>query len=131
MSIGDLLQRYIRHLEKRTHGRIDGQNRIREQSYENYLSYSRAIWNFDNQRFADGFGKRITVLNKNIIDYKIENVDRNFLNEFLNYLSHIVFHKCNILMLLGVVQYVVVWNGRQIHHSCLLCCIYTSLLFLL
>jgi len=87
MSIGDLLQRYIRHLEKRTHGRIDGQKRIREQSYENYLSYSRAIWNFDNQRFADGFGKRITVLNKNIIDYKIENVDRNFLNEFLNQLE--------------------------------------------
>ena len=87
MSIGDLLQRYIRHLEKRTHGRIDGQKRIREQSYENYLSYSRAIWNFDNQRFADGFGKRITVFNKNIIDYKIENVDRNFLNEFLNQLE--------------------------------------------
>ena len=87
LSIGDLLQRYIRHLEKRTHGRIDGQKRIREQSYENYLSYSRAIWNFDNQRFADGFGKRITVFNKNIIDYKIENVDRNFLNEFLNELE--------------------------------------------
>ena len=87
MSIGDLLQRYIRHLEKRTHGRIDGQKRIREQSFENYLSYSRAIWNFDNQRFADGFGKRITVFNKNIIDYKIENVDRNFLNEFLNQLE--------------------------------------------
>ena len=87
LSIGDLLQRYIRHLEKRTHGRIDGQKRIREQSYENYLSYSRAIWNFDNQRFADGFGKRITVFNKNIIDYKIENVDRNFLNEFLNQLE--------------------------------------------
>jgi integrase len=87
MSIGDLLQRYIRHLEKRTHGRIDGQKRIREQSYENYLSYSRAIWNFNNQRFADGFGKRITVFNKNIIDYKIENVDRNFLNEFLNQLE--------------------------------------------
>ena len=84
MTVGDLLQRYIRHLEKRTKAKIDGQKRIRLQSYENYSSYLRAIWNFDDERFADGFGKRITVFNKNIIDYKIDFVNRSFLNEFLN-----------------------------------------------
>ena len=87
MLISDFFKGYLLHMKKRTLGRIDGQKRIREQSYENYLSYSRAIWNFDDKRFADGFGKRILIFNKKVIDYKIENVDRNFLNELLNQLE--------------------------------------------
>ena len=42
-SIGEVLSGFILHMEKRSLGKVDGQKRIRLQSYENYKSYDKAL----------------------------------------------------------------------------------------
>jgi len=85
MTIGDVLSGFILHMEKRTLGKVDGQKRIRLQSYENYKSYDKAL-------------VAITVLSKPLGDYKIQQIDKSFLNEILNaleqkYNTHSAKHK--------------------------------------
>jgi len=87
MTIGEVLKGYLQHMEKRTLGKIDGEKRIRMQTYENYSSYQRGIWNYDDEKFDKGNGKRLSVFSKNIIDYKVSEMDKNFLNEFCNQLE--------------------------------------------
>ena len=73
-SIGEVLSGFILHMEKRTLGKVDGQKRIRLQSYENYKSYHKAL-------------AALTVLSKPLGDYKIQQIDKSFLNEILNALE--------------------------------------------
>ena len=73
-TIGEVLSGFIQHMEKRTLGKIDGQKRIRLQSYENYKSYDKAL-------------VALTVLSKPLGDYKIQQIDKSFLNEILNSLE--------------------------------------------
>ena len=85
MTIGEVLSGFILHMEKRTLGKVDGQKRIRLQSYENYKSYDKAL-------------VAITVLSKPLGDYKIQQIDKSFLNEILNaleqkYNTHSAKHK--------------------------------------
>ena len=85
MTIGEVLSGFILHMEKRTLGKVDGQKRIRLQSYENYKSYDKAL-------------VALTVLSKPLGDYKIQQVDKSFLNEILNaleqkYNTHSAKHK--------------------------------------
>ncbi len=84
-SIGEVLSGFILHMEKRTLGKVDGQKRIRLQSYENYKSYNKAL-------------AALTVLSKPLGDYKIQQIDKSFLNEILNaleqkYNTHSAKHK--------------------------------------
>ena len=84
-SIGEVLSGFILHMEKRTLGKVDGQKRIRLQSYENYKSYDKAL-------------TALTVLSKPLGDYKIQQIDKSFLNEILNaleqkYNTHSAKHK--------------------------------------
>ena len=84
-SIGEVLSGFILHMEKRTLGKVDGQKRIRLQSYENYKSYDKAL-------------AALTVLSKPLGDYKIQQIDKSFLNEILNaleqkYNTHSAKHK--------------------------------------
>jgi len=74
MTIGEVLSGFILHMEKRTLGKVDGQKRIRLQSYENYKSYDKAL-------------AALLVLSKPLGDYKIQQIDKNFLNEILNSLE--------------------------------------------
>ena len=85
MTIGEVLSGFILHMEKRTLGKVDGQKRIRLQSYENYKSYDKAL-------------VALTVLYKPLGDYKIQQIDKSFLNEILNaleqkYNTHSAKHK--------------------------------------
>ena len=85
MTIGDVLSGFILHMEKRTLGKVDGQKRIRLQSYENYKSYDKAL-------------NALSVLSKPLGDYKIQQIDKSFLNEILNaleqkYNKHSAKHK--------------------------------------
>ena len=85
ITIGEVLSGFILHMEKRTLGKVDGQKRIRLQSYENYKSYDKAL-------------VALTVLSKPLGDYKIQQIDKNFLNEILNaleqkYNTHSAKHK--------------------------------------
>jgi len=85
MTIGEVLSGFILHMEKRTLGKVDGQKRIRLQSYDNYKSYDKAL-------------VAITVLSKPLGDYKIQQIDKSFLNEILNaleqkYNTHSAKHK--------------------------------------
>ena len=85
MTIGEVLSGFILHMEKRTLGKVDGQKRIRLQSYENYKSYDKAL-------------VALTVLSKPLGDYKIQQIDKSFLNEILNaleqkYNTHSAKHK--------------------------------------
>jgi len=73
-SIGEVLSGFILHMEKRTLGKVDGQKRIRLQSYENYKSYHKAL-------------VALSVLSKPLSDYKIQQIDKSFLNEILNSLE--------------------------------------------
>jgi len=73
-SIGEVLSGFILHMEKRTLGKVDGQKRIRLQSYENYKSYDKAL-------------AALSVLSKPLGDYKIQQIDKSFLNEILNALE--------------------------------------------
>jgi len=73
-SIGEVLSGFILHMEKRTLGKVDGQKRIRLQSYENYKSYHKAL-------------VALSVLSKPLGDYKIQQIDKSFLNEILNALE--------------------------------------------
>jgi integrase len=73
-SIGEVLSGFILHMEKRTLGKVDGQKRIRLQSYENYKSYHKAL-------------VALSVLSKPLSDYKIQQIDKSFLNEILNALE--------------------------------------------
>ena len=84
-SIGEVLSGFILHMEKRTLGKVDGQKRIRLQSYENYKSYHKAL-------------VALSVLSKPLGDYKIQQIDKSFLNEILNaleqkYNTHSAKHK--------------------------------------
>ena len=84
-SIGEVLSGFILHMEKRTLGKVDGQKRIRLQSYENYKSYDKAL-------------AALSVLSKPLGDYKIQQIDKSFLNEILNaleqkYNTHSAKHK--------------------------------------
>ena len=74
MTIGEVLSGFILHMEKRTLGKVDGQKRIRLQSYENYKSYDKAL-------------TALSVLSKPLGDYKIQQIDKSFLNEILNALE--------------------------------------------
>jgi len=74
MTIGEVLSGFILHMEKRTLGKVDGQKRIRLQSYENYKSYDKAL-------------AALSVLSKPLGDYKIQQIDKSFLNEILNALE--------------------------------------------
>ena len=85
MTIGEVLSGFILHMEKRTLGKVDGQKRIRLQSYENYKSYDKAL-------------VALTVLSKPLGDFKIQQIDKSFLNEILNaleqkYNTHSAKHK--------------------------------------
>ena len=85
MTIGKVLSGFILHMEKRTLGKVDGQKRIRLQSYENYKSYDKAL-------------AALLVLSKPLGDYKIQQIDKSFLNEILNaleqkYNTHSAKHK--------------------------------------
>jgi len=85
MTIGEVLSGFILHMEKRTLGKVDGQKRIRLQSYENYKSYDKAL-------------VALSVLSKPLGDYKIQQIDKSFLNEILNaleqkYNTHSAKHK--------------------------------------
>ena len=85
MIIGEVLSGFILHMEKRTLGKVDGQKRIRLQSYENYKSYHKAL-------------VALSVLSKPLGDYKIQQIDKSFLNEILNaleqkYNTHSAKHK--------------------------------------
>jgi integrase len=85
MTIGKVLSGFILHMEKRTLGKVDGQKRIRLQSYENYKSYDKAL-------------DALSVLSKPLGDYKIQQIDKSFLNEILNsleqkYNTHSAKHK--------------------------------------
>jgi integrase len=73
-SIGEVLSGFILHMEKRTLGKVDGQKRIRLQSFENYKSYDKAL-------------AALSVLSKPLGDYKIQQIDKSFLNEILNALE--------------------------------------------
>ena len=73
-TIGEVLSGFILHMEKRTLGKVDGQKRIRLQSYENYKSYDKAL-------------AALSVLSKPLGDYKIQQIDKSFLNEILNALE--------------------------------------------
>jgi integrase len=73
-SIGEVLSGFILHMQKRTLGKVDGQKRIRLQSYENYKSYDKAL-------------AALSVLSKPLGDYKIQQIDKSFLNEILNALE--------------------------------------------
>ena len=73
-TIGEVLSGFILHMEKRTLGKVDGQKRIRLQSYENYKSYDKAL-------------VALSVLSKPLGDYKIQQIDKSFLNEILNALE--------------------------------------------
>ena len=84
-TIGEVLSGFILHMEKRTLGKVDGQKRIRLQSYENYKSYHKAL-------------VALSVLSKPLSDYKIQQIDKSFLNEILNaleqkYNTHSAKHK--------------------------------------
>ena len=74
MTIGEVLSGFILHMEKRTLGKVDGQKRIRLQSYENYKSYDKDL-------------AALSVLSKPLGDYKIQQIDKSFLNEILNALE--------------------------------------------
>ena len=74
MTISKVLSGFILHMEKRTLGKVDGQKRIRLQSYENYKSYDKAL-------------AALSVLSKPLGDYKIQQIDKSFLNEILNALE--------------------------------------------
>ena len=83
--IGEVLSGFILHMKKRTLGKVDGQKRIRLQSFENYKSYNKAL-------------AALTVLSKPLGDYKIQQIDKSFLNEILNaleqkYNTHSAKHK--------------------------------------
>ena len=85
LTIGKVLSGFILHMEKRTLGKVDGQKRIRLQSYENYKSYDKAL-------------AALSVLSKPLGDYKIQQIDKSFLNEILNsleqkYNTHSAKHK--------------------------------------
>ena len=85
MTIGEVITGFVLHMEKRTKGKVDGQKRIRLQSFENYKSYKKAIIG-------------LFVLGKNIVDYKIQQIDKAFVNDFLNeieqkYNKHSAKHK--------------------------------------
>jgi len=85
MTIGEVITGFVLHMEKRTKGKVDGQKRIRLQSFENYKSYKKAIIG-------------LFVLGKSIVDYKIQQIDKAFVNDFLNeieqkYNKHSAKHK--------------------------------------
>ena len=74
MTIGNFIKGYLLHMEKRTLGKIDGEKRIRLQSYETYRLHYKNLWNFDDEQFDKGIGKRIHINSKKIIEiYKGEN----------------------------------------------------------
>ena len=64
-SIGEVLSGFILHMEKRTLGKVDGQKRIRLQSYENYKSYDKAL-------------VALSVLSKPLGDSKMQQIDKSW-----------------------------------------------------
>ena len=71
MTVADFAKGYLLHMEKRTLGKIDGEKRIRIQSYETYVLHYKNLWNFDDEEFAKGIGRRIYVNGKKIISSNI------------------------------------------------------------
>ena len=84
MTVADFAKGYLLHMEKRTLGKIDGQKRIRIQSYETYVLHYKNLWNFDDEEFAKGIGRRIYINGKKIIDYNVTQVNDTFLKELVN-----------------------------------------------
>jgi len=84
MLISDFFKGYLLHMKKRTLGKIDGEKRIRLQSYETYILHFKNLWNFNDKEFDKGIGRRISFNGKNIINYKINEIDDAFLKELVN-----------------------------------------------
>ena len=84
MTIGNFIKGYLLHMEKRTLGKIDGEKRIRLQSYETYVLHFKNLWNFNDEQFDKGIGKRIHINSKKIIDYNVTQINDAFLKELVN-----------------------------------------------
>jgi len=84
MTVADFAKGYLLHMEKRTLGKIDGEKRIRIQSFETYVLHYKNLWNFDDEEFAKGIGRRIFVNGKKIIDYYVTQINDAFLKELVN-----------------------------------------------
>ena len=84
MTVADFAKGYLLHMEKRTLGKIDGEKRIRIQSYETYVLHYKNLWNFDDEEFTKGIGRRIYVNGKKIIDYHVTQINDAFLKELVN-----------------------------------------------
>ena len=84
MSVGDFFRGYLLHMKKRTLGKIDGEKRIRLQSYETYVLHYKNLWNFDDIEFQKGIGRRLSFNGKNLINYKIDEINDAFLKELVN-----------------------------------------------
>ena len=84
MTIGNIIGGYLLHMEKRTLGKIDGLKRIRLQSYKAYRLHYKNLWNFDDNQFDKGIGKRIHINFKKIIDYNVTQINDAFLKELVN-----------------------------------------------
>ena len=84
MTVGEVMKGYIDYMTNRTKAKLDGKKRIKPRSLELYQLNHKNIWNFDNENFNDGFGKRLNIFGQNIIDVKITHIDEKFLKELLN-----------------------------------------------
>ena len=84
LTIGKVLSGFILHMDKRTLGKIDGEKRIRIQSFETYKLHYKNLWNFDDEEYAKGIGRRIHINGKKIIDYNVTQVNDTFLKELVN-----------------------------------------------
>ena len=84
MTIGNFIKGYLFYMEKRTLGKIDGLKRIRLQSYETYVLHFKNLWNFNDEQFDKGIGKRIHINSKKIIDYNVTQINDAFLKELVN-----------------------------------------------
>ena len=84
MTVADFAKGYLLHMEKRKLGKIDGEKRIRIQSYETYVLHYKNLWNFDDEEFTKGIGRRIYVNGKKIIDYYVTQINDAFLKELVN-----------------------------------------------
>jgi len=84
MTVGEVMKGYIDYMTNRSKAKIDGKKRIKPQSLKTYELHHSNIWNFNNVKFREGFGKRLNIFGQNIIDVKITNIDERFLKELLN-----------------------------------------------
>ena len=88
MTIGNFIKGYLFYMEKRTLGKIDGLKRIRLQSYETYVLHLKNLWNFDDEQFDKGIGKR-TVLNISTLSFQVLKVAYfGCINRIKNYIHY-------------------------------------------